>query len=255
MDLDKVNGFFERFARGVLRHRLLVIIAVLAVVGFFASQLPKMHFITSFESFFVEDDEEIVRYNAFKEEFGNDKTVFVLVEPRQGGLFTLENMGILKKITEDLEKHVPYLDEVTSVTNAEFIEGQDNTLKVYDLMEDFPVTQHELDTLKEKILAREIYRDSIVSKDGEKAGILIKLLLAEDDPDYEEKVAKAVRAVFDKEAYQKLEFYEVGAVLFDTEFQGNVKKETMKFFRLSVILIMVLLFLFIRRFYGVYVPL
>jgi hypothetical protein len=255
MNLDKMNGFFERFARGVLKYKVFVIIAILAVVGFFVSRLPQMHFITSFESFFVEDDEEIIRYNEFKEEFGNDKTVYVLVEPREGKLFTLENMAILKKITEDIEKSIPYLDEVTSVTNAEFIEGRDDTLQVYDLMEDFPGTEEELAIIKKKVLNRDIYRDSIISKDGEKAGILIKLLLAKDDPDYEKKVAKAVREVFGKEAYQKLTFHEVGAVLFDTEFQSNVKKETMKFFRLSVLLIMTLLFFFIRRPYGVYVPL
>ncbi len=255
MNPEKVNNFFERFTRGVLKHRILVVIAVLAVVGFFASQLPKMHFITSFESFFLEDDEEIVKYNQFKDEFGNDKTVYVLVEPVQGTLFTLENMETLKKVTRDIEKHVPYLDEVTSLTNAEFIEGRDNFLTVHDLMADFPADEKELKILKEKILDREIYRNSIVSQDGEKAGILIKLLLAEDDPDYEKKVAKAVRRVFDNEEYQNLNFHEVGAVLFDTEFQGNVKKETMKFFRLTVILTMGFLFLFTRRFYGVYVPL
>jgi hypothetical protein len=255
MNLGRINGFFERFTRSVLKHRIFVLVVVLAGVGGFASQLPRMHFITSFESFFVEDDEEIIRYNQFKEEFGNDKTVYVLVEPKQGPMFTLENMGILRQITADLEKSIPYLDEVTSVTNAEFIEGRDDTLQVYDLMENFPESEDALAAVKEKLLARDIYIDSIVSRDGQKAGILIKLLLAENDPDYEKKVAKAVRGVFAKEAYQNLNFYEVGAVLFDTEFQGNVKQETKKFFILSILLIMTLLLAFIRRPYAVYVPL
>jgi hypothetical protein len=255
MNLDRINGFFERYTRWVLKYRWCVMVTVLAVVGGFAAQLPKMHFITSFESFFVEDDEEIIRYNQFKEEFGNDKTVYVLIEPKQGAMFTLENMAVLKEITADLERSIPYLDEVTSVTNAEFIEGRDDTLQVFDLMEDFPADEEKLALIQSKLMAREIYRDSIVSADGDKVGILIKLLLAENDPDYEKKVAKAVRGVFSKEAYQGLNFYEVGAVLFDTEFQENVKQETKKFFKLSVLLIMTLLFVFIRRPYAVYVPL
>lgn len=255
MNLDRMNHFFESFAEAVLKHKLFVLIVVLGVFAFFVSRIPKMHFITSFESFFVEDDEEIKTYNRFKEDFGNDKTVYVLIEPGKGELFTLENMAVLKKITEDLEKNIPYLDEVTSITNAEFVEGKADTLRVYDLMVDFPKTREELLEIKGKILDREIYRDSIVSEDGEKTGILIKLLLAEDDPDYEKNVAQAVREVFSRDEYQKLKYHEVGAVLFDTEFQGNVKKETMKFFRLSVLLIMTLLYVFIRRLYAVYVPL
>ncbi|MEA2082693.1 MAG: MMPL family transporter [Thermodesulfobacteriota bacterium] len=255
MDLDKINAFFERFAQVTLKYKIFVLIAILAVFVFFVAHIPKMTIITSFESFFVEDDEAIRTYDEFKKEFGNDKTVYILVEPRQGELFTLDNMAVLKKITEDLEKNIPFLDEIVSITNAEFIEGQENTLRVYDLMVDFPKTEKELLQIKKKILDREIYRDSIISKDGEKTGILIKLLLEEDDPDYEKKVAQTVREVFAGDEYQQLKYHEVGAVLFDTEFQTHVRKETMKFFRLSVILIMTLLYFFMRRLYAVYVPL
>jgi hypothetical protein len=255
MNIDKWNRFFGRFATGVLKHKVIVLILILAVVAAFASRIPKMHFITSFESFFLEDDEEIIAYNQFKEEFGNDKTIYALVEPKEGPMFTLKNMEILKKLTADLEDSIPYLDEVTSVANAEFIEGRDNTLMVFDLMEDFPQSEEALAAVKQKLLNRPIYRDSIVSADGEKTGILIKLLLPDGNPDYEKEVARAVRQVFGKPEYQALAYHEVGAVLFDTEFQSNVKKETMKFFRLSVLLIMALLYLFIRRLYAVYVPL
>ena len=255
MDLDRINGFFERLAQVTLKYKIFVLMAILAVFVFFVAHIPKMTIITSFESFFVEDDEVIRTYDEFKKEFGNDKTVYILVEPRQGELFTLDNMAVLKKITEDLEKNIPFLDEIVSITNAEFIEGQENTLRVYDLMVDFPKTEKELLQIKKKILDREIYRDSIISKDGEKTGILIRLLLEEDDPDYEKKVAQTVREVFARDDYQQLQYHEVGAVLFDTEFQTHVRKETMKFFRLSVILIMTLLFFFMRRLYAVYVPL
>ncbi|PID39454.1 MAG: hypothetical protein CR984_06945 [Proteobacteria bacterium] len=255
MNIEKMNRFFGRFATNVLKHKVIVLILILAVVAAFVSRIPKLHFITSFESFFVEDDAEIIIYNQFKEAFGNDKTLYALVEPKQGPMFTLENMEILKKLTADLEDSIPYLDEVTSVANAEFIEGRDNTLVVHDLMEDVPQTEAALMAVKQKLLDRPIYRNSIVSPDGEKTGILIKLLLPEGNPDYEKEVAQAVRSVFNKPAYQALDYHEVGAVLFDTEFQGNVKSQTMKFFRLSVLVIMVLLFVFLRRFYAVYVPL
>ena len=255
MNIDKMNRFFERFATGVLKHKVIVLILILAVVAAFVSRIPKMHFITSFESFFVEDDAEIVTYDRFKAEFGNDKTIYALVEPKQGPMFTLENMAILKKLTADLEDTIPYLDEVTSVANAEFIEGRNDTLLVYDLMDEFPQTEEALTAIKQKLLDREIYRNSIVSPDGEKTGILIKLLQPDGDPDYENEVARAVRRVFAKADYQALDFHEVGAVLFDTEFQSNVKRETMKFFRLSVLLIAILLYLFVRKLYAVYIPL
>ena len=255
MNIDKVNGYFERFAQAIIRYRILVLLAILAVFAFFVSHIPEMKITTSFESFFVEDDEVIKTYNGFREEFGNDKTVYVLIEPKQGELFTLNNMKIIKQITSDLEKNIPYLDEVISVSNAEFLEGKENTLIVYNLMENFPKTKQELLDIKRKILDRPIYLNSVISEDGERTGILVKLLLAEIDPDYEKKVACKVREIFERDEYQQFKFHEVGSVLFDTEFQTNVRTETMKFFRLSVILIMTLLYLFMRRLYAVYVPL
>jgi len=254
MNLEQANRLFERFAAGVLRRKVTVLILIVLIVGAFVSRIPKMHFTASFESFFVEDDPEIVTYDRFQKEFGNDKTVYVLVEPKDGHLFTLDNMRVLQKVTADLEKTVPYLDEVISVTNTEFIEGQADTLQVHDLMADFPQTEEALLVLRQKLLDRDIYRNSIISPDGEKTGILIKLQLAENDPDYEAKVARAVRTVFGRPEYQALVYHEVGAVMFDTEFQANVKRETMKFFRLSVLLTMALLYLFLRRLYAVYVP-
>ena len=256
MNLEKANRFFENLAKTTLKRKTFLLVVILLVVVGFAVQIPiRMHFITSFESFFVEDDEVIKTYNEFKKEFGNDKSVYVLIEPKQGELFTLKNMDILKKITEDLEKNIPYLDEVVSITNTEFIEGREDTLRVYDLMVDFPKTQKELLEIKKKVLDREIYRDSVISRDGEKTGILIRLLPVEEDPDYEKKVAQMVREIFARDEYRIFNFHEVGAVIFDTEFQGNVKAETMKFFRLCIIVIMILLYLFMRRLYAVYIPL
>ena len=255
MNIDKVNDYFERLAQATIRYKILVLIAIFAVSGFFVAHIPKMRVDTSFESFFLEEDKAIVDYNNFKKEFGNDKTVYILVEPKKGELFTLKNMKILKKITADLEQNVPYLDEVISITNVEFIEGKENTLMVYDLMEDFPETKEELLDIKRKVLDRDIYLNSVISKDGEKTGILVRLKLAEEDPDYEKKVAKKIREIFNKNEYQQaFNLYEVGSVVFDTEFQTNVRKETKKFFRLTLLAIIGLLFFFLRRAYAIYIP-
>ncbi|MBL0716773.1 MAG: MMPL family transporter [Desulfosarcina sp.] len=255
MNLNTVNNFFGKLAEGILKYRFFVLVGVLAVVVFFAVRIPKMKIITSFESFFVEDDPALVTYDDFKKEFGNDKSVYVLVEPKKGKLFTMDNMKILQALTGDIERNLSHLDEVTSITNVEFIEGRDDTLFVHDLMENFPTTSDELQDIKKKVLDRPVYRDSIISGDGETTGILIRLKLVPDDPDYEIKIAKEIRSIFKNEKYRAFNFHEVGAVLFDTEFQSNVKSETVKFFRLSVLLIMIVVFLFIRKLYAVYIPL
>lgn len=255
MKLNTVDNFFGKLAESTLNYRFFVLAGVLAVFVFFAAWIPQMKIITSFESFFVEDDPAIVTYDDFKKEFGNDKTVYVLVEPKKGKLFTMDNMKSLQALTEDIERNLSHLDEVTTITNVEFIEGRDNTLLVHDLMENFPATSDELQDIKKKVLARPVYRDSIISGDGEKTGILIRLKSVQDDPDYEIKIAKEIRTIFKNEKYRAFNFHEVGAVLFDTEFQSNVKSETVKFFRVSVLLIMIILYLFIRKLYAVYIPL
>jgi len=210
MNLNTVNIFFGELAEVILKYRFFVLTGVFAVFVFFAVQIPKMKIITSFESFFVEDDPALVTYADFKKEFGNDKTVYVLVEPKKGKLFTMDNMKILQALTEDIERNLSHLDEVTSITNVEFIEGRDDTLLVHDLMENFPAVSDELQDIKKKGLDRPVYRDSIISGDGEKTGILIRLKLVLDDPDYEIKIAKEIRSIFKNEKYRAFNFHEVG---------------------------------------------
>ncbi|NIR31736.1 MAG: hypothetical protein GWO39_01860, partial [Gammaproteobacteria bacterium] len=52
----RIEHGFERFARGIYRHHLLTLLALLLVTGAMAAQLRDIRFDTSTESFFHEDD-------------------------------------------------------------------------------------------------------------------------------------------------------------------------------------------------------
>jgi len=81
-------------------------------------------------------------------------------------VFSLKALKRTRKLIKDLE-HVPFVKKVRGLTNVEFMEGtRADDLIIYDLMADFPATQEEADRIRKKLMAKPIYVDSFISKDG-----------------------------------------------------------------------------------------
>ena len=102
---------------------------------------------SSNESFLPEGDETIIQNDRFKEIFGNEEFVFILVEADD--VFDHDVLAYIRELSEDLEEHLPFVKEVTSLTNIEYTEAYDDTLYVEDLIGDeIPEDQESLQELK-----------------------------------------------------------------------------------------------------------
>ncbi|MEE8556001.1 MAG: Fis family transcriptional regulator, partial [bacterium] len=78
---DRIDGGFERFGAWVYRNRFKTLLVMLVVIAAFLSQLPKLGFDTSNESYFHEDDPTILDYDRFREQFGREEFMIVAITP------------------------------------------------------------------------------------------------------------------------------------------------------------------------------
>ncbi|MCG8570394.1 MAG: MMPL family transporter, partial [Spirochaetes bacterium] len=90
-------------------------------------------------------------------------------------IITNENLKIIDDITYQCE-HAPYIDEVTSITNADFIEGIDGGLEVGPLAEYLPESEEELKEFKNKLISWDIYKNNLYSEDFQSTCVLAKLI-------------------------------------------------------------------------------
>ncbi len=77
----QIDSGFETLGRLVYRNRLKTLLLMVVLIAGFLSQLPKIAFDTSNESYFHEDDPTIADYEVFRDQFGREEIVIIAVNP------------------------------------------------------------------------------------------------------------------------------------------------------------------------------
>ena len=159
-------------ATGVIRFRWFILIGMSLLTAFMVSQFRYLQFDTSTESFFHESDPTLVAYNEFRDQFGRDEMLLIMVQSKD--LFKPEFLNKLKAFHETLENRVPNLNDISNLINARSTKGREGELIVKDLFETIPSESSTLLELKKEALNNTSYRNLILSEDGKSTTILIK---------------------------------------------------------------------------------
>ena len=133
-----MSQFFQRIAGWSYDHRWVVLTLSLLVWGLSGYLATTARIDLSLQSFFDEKDPTYSAYLQFRDDFGSDELSYILYEAPefQHGPFNLEVMRKIKSVTRALEKEVPFVREVTSLTNVEYMEPIPDGIKIYDLLEE-----------------------------------------------------------------------------------------------------------------------
>ena len=134
----RIDDGFETFGRWLYRNRFKTLLMMLVVVAAFGSQLPRLTFDTSNESYFHEEDPTLREYDAFREQFGREEMLIIALRPPE--VFDRAFLQWLADFHAALEDEVPYVKEITSLVNVRNTRGEGDELIVEDLLETLPRT-------------------------------------------------------------------------------------------------------------------
>ena len=109
INIEKVNEKFENFARFLISHRALLLVSFIALLAISIVGMKKIYVEASWDSYFIEGDPMLVETDKFKETFGNDYFVGVMVETEQSVL-TPENLKLLRELSNELRDSLSYSD-------------------------------------------------------------------------------------------------------------------------------------------------
>ena len=277
----RIEKGFEGLGEIIIRFRWAVIVLSILLTAVMVSQIPKITFNMDTDAFLQEDDPARVQYDEFREQFGRDEMILIMVSPENS--FDLAFLKKLNTLHEQLEERVPHLNDITSLVNARLTRGEEGQLLVEDLMENLPDSEEELALLKSRVLANPLYRNLLVSEDGKLTTIVIKSEAygSADDQEEEGLEEKSVTDVTaaDEEERVLLSNAENSAMVqvvrdVIAEFNGpdfplrlsgspvvtdyiktTMQGDMMKFTRLAIFAIALFLFLLFRRISGVLLPL
>lgn len=283
---NRLESFMGRAGGFIHDNPLKVIVMVLLLLAFPIAHIPQIKMDTSTEGFMHEDDPVLLKYNAFRAQFGRDERIAVAIKSEQ--IFTLEFLNTLKALHEDIEKKVPYVEDVTSLYNVRNTRGDGEQLITDDLLEPMPTTQVEVEDIKKRALASHFYKDLLLSADGKMTMIMIetdayshigqKKVSVEDEfadgfeedasspeaskkekkflTDGENKELLAVLGKIVKEYEAKgLEIFVAGSPAVNNALKAQMSADMQKFTRATFVIILIFLFVMFRRLSAVFYPL
>ena len=150
----------------------MIILLTAAGCTLLFSQLQYLKVDGTFTGFFHRSDPAIQIYDEFRNQYGRDDNIIILLQSED--IFDLTFLNTLKKLHQQLEQETPFLIEVNSLINARHTIGADEELIVSDFLEKWPETQEEATKLKAAALASTSYIGIYLSKDAHYAAIHIK---------------------------------------------------------------------------------
>jgi predicted RND superfamily exporter protein len=166
---ERLLGIYEKL---ILRHPVASIIAVIIVAIAMAFGLPNFKLDASADSLTLENDTSLAYFRESLQRYGSSDFLVVTYTPYKGDLFDDENLNTLAEIRDELTG-IKGVETVTSMLDVPLLYSP--KVSVTKLKED-PRTLLQEDTdrsmAKTEFLESPIYRDLILSKDGQTTALL-----------------------------------------------------------------------------------
>jgi len=266
-----LGRFFEAAGTWSYDHRWIVLLASFAVWGLAGYLASGARIDNSVAAFFDTDDPTYGAYLQYREDFESDEIGYIVYRAA-GGAWDLEAMRQIEQLTRALEDEVPFVKDVTSLANVEFMEGAPpDDILVYDLLTEFPDTQEELFVIRDKVMKKPIYVGGLVSADSELGAVIVEMSRSSIDsveqirldPDggdglgnlYPQVSFEAIEAILERPEYAGIEFFHSGDVAINATYNTVFIEDDLPLLTaLSVLVIALSLALVFRRPIGVIGP-
>jgi Predicted exporters of the RND superfamily len=254
--LGVITDQLKKIDRVVFAFPKVTAAIILAMTGFFALQIPAVKMVSNFADLLPQGHEYIQTHNTLTETFGGANTVIVDLKVDEGTIFTNDVLARIKRLTDKVDA-LPAINHnlVSSLTHR-------NTRRVwlneYGTMKSAPYydplkerySDEELLAMQNQVVANPRVYGLLVSPDLKSA--LIKGTLNEGDLDYKE-VFIALTKLRDEEKADGVTIYASGQPVL-VGWVTSYVSEVIQIFGYTVVILLVLLVAYFRKFYGLLLP-
>ncbi len=159
----------------VLRNPKLVLVVLLSVLVFFGYHTKDFKLDASADSLLLEDDADLRAFRKLNERYPSSDLLVVTYTPHED-LFSDQALAPMKRLREEL-KRVSIVDTVFTILDAPLFKSSD--VQISSLEDGIPSLETpDIDRAKARneLINSPIYRDLIVSADGQTAALLLGLV-------------------------------------------------------------------------------
>lgn len=217
----------DSYGRWVVKYRWWIILLTIPAVAAATLGIPKLSVSNDTRVFFGPQNPDYRRLQAFENTYSREQSVFFIVAPRDGNVFTSGTLGAIAELTQRGWK-LPCSRSVISITNFQHIRADEDDLLVEDLVYDAAnLSEGDLERIRRFALAEKTIVHRLISPVGHVAGVHVALVIPQEEQAGVLEVAEAARATVEefRAAYPDIDFYLTGSVMIDHAFGQASKKD------------------------------
>ncbi len=255
MKVSKINIFFRKIGEAQIRWRWLCLAVLFVVTVVCLSGMRKFRSESNNQDWIVNGSDIQINSDHFKEIFGNDEYVLVLVQAED--VFAHDVLSMINTLGDKLESQVPFADKVTSLTTVSIPIGNDGGLEVKSPFDDgIPSDSEEISQIKSFIMSRESIVNNLVSDDAKETWVILKLHPFNNESEDVVTVGHAAEKVIMSEEFQSAEWTlkPIGSAYTTAEKMDTVGHDFSIRIMLGFLTMLICLIIFVRSFRGVIVP-
>jgi len=269
--VDNAPNIFVQLGQLLLKYPKIALVLILVQMIVLMSALPRLTIDTSAEGFLYDNAEPILRYDAFRHDFGRDE--FFVVAIMGVDVFDLAFLQELEGLHRNLELELERLQDVESLVNVRSIYGEGDDLIAEELLETMPVNQQEVELIKQRVRNKPVYYDRLINRDETAVAIMVKMVpyvqngvdengepifenLSEEEiyATYDAILSIVDRAKADFEKFPNAQMH-VGGTQAIGSYMGTILQDDFgKFTVVALLMVMVFLWSMFHRLSGVLIP-
>ena len=239
----------EKLTRIIIKLKWIIVASVLALTIFFGYQTKFLTINSDILSSLPDDDPVASLYKEIGTQFGGNDMGMIVLE--SDNVFKTEILQHIKQITDSL-KYTDGVSTVTSLTNILDIKSSEWGIEIGKLVDEYnlPNKQAQLDSLKNYVFSKEMYKGAIVSEDGTATVVMFTLL-----PDADKQaVAKEIKSKIENlNLPEKLYFG--GLPMMMNDISDLILADIVWLLPIVFVIIALILLLSFKSFRGVLLPL
>lgn len=244
--MQRIETFFSEW---VIKHRVSVILVCLLCVFGSASGLRFLGFDNDYRAFFGHDNPDLIAFNAVEETYTKSDNVFIVIAPKQGGVFEPDVLSIVEKMTAAAWQ-TPFSRRVDSIQNFQHSYAEEDDLIVENLYEEATdLTAGDIRQIKSVALSDPLLVKRLVSDEGTVTAINITIEMPKVDQttELQSVISSSRTLIADYKAQNPhVDFYVTGVSFLNNAFIEAGQKDVMTLVPISFLMILLFLFFLLK---------
>ena len=248
----------RKYTSCLLRFPWMVVFFNIVLISVAGYGITSLHFKSDNRMFFSDEDPQLIAFNALQKTYTKEDSIFMVLSPKNGNIFTTQNLAVAEKLTQDLWQ-TPYSTRVDSITNFQYSRANGDDLEVKNLIHNAEQLSPEgIAEIRKIALNEPLLVNRLLSPDASVMGF--NVIVDRPGKDQEAETAKATEFVRKLSSKLKAEQPDIevrltGPIMMDAAFAEASRLDLATLTPAMLIIITVSLLLFLKSVTGTFAAL